>query len=430
MVFVESDVNSNKFYRLRLHDDGSVHKLWGRVRTGSALSGQSQIEQGGLSKFNSILAAKMKKGYAKVDVVEMTTSKGARTSELHTTAAVSLGGRSEDKVVLGLIDRLVAANKHALLTSTGGAITVDVSGQARTALGVISARAVKDARVLLSEIVATTDPASRGRLTEQYLRLVPHDIPVSYGRGWAPRWLGELTTAEKQQDLLDALEASASYADAARRSAADSTAGEVDEDFFRYRVHRLHPGDAEYDMVVGRFHETKQAFHAHAYTLVPKYVYRLEDRRHGEEVRATAERVRNIQRLWHGTGAANVLSILQKGLFVPPTTGSGIHIAGRAFGDGVYMSRSATKSLNYSTGHWGGGRAPSTFMFLTQAAMGYEYRPTGRYGYGRFRRPDADAAGKKYDSTNALPELIPNLNNHEAIVTDPMQVNLSWLVEF
>lgn len=100
------------------------------------------------------------------------------------------------------------------------------------------------------------------------------------------------------------------------------------------------------------------------------------------------------------------------------------------FGDGVYLSRSATKSLNYSTGFWGGGRAPSTFMFLTLTAMGYEYRPRGTHRFGT-GRPATDENGKPYHSTNALPELLgPHLKNHEAIVQDPMQVSLQWLVKF
>ena len=432
LVYVLSDQNSNKFYRLRLHDDGSVHKLWGRVRVGSGdLSGQSQIEQGGRARFDRIYAEKTKKGYTRVQVADTTmTGKAVATTQLRETATASLAGGSTDKVVTTLVDRLIAANKHNLASSTGGAITVDVSGQARTALGVITAAAVDEARDLLGQMIDAPDPVTRGRLTEQYLRIVPHDIPVSYGRGWAPHWLAEQTSATKQRDLLDALAASASFADAARRSAATAKAGAIDEDFFRYRVHRLDAGSDEFKMVVDRFHTTKQAVHTRTYGLTPKYVYRLEDRRHGEDVRATAERVRNVQRLWHGTGAANVLSILQKGLFVPPTSGSGIHIAGRMFGDGVYLSKSATKSLNYSAGVWGGGRAEFTFMFLTQAAMGYEYRPSRNHGFTRFVRPGADENGKWYDSVNALPELIPGLKNHEAVIADPMQVNLSWLVEF
>ncbi|WP_298942413.1 WGR domain-containing protein [uncultured Microbacterium sp.] len=433
LVYVESGANSNKFYRLRLHADGSVHKLWGRVRDGAGLTGQTQVEQGGRSRFDKIFADKTKKGYTRVQVADTTgtNSAAATQTQLRDTAAASLAGGSTDKVVTTLVDRLVAANKHNLMASTGGMISVDTSGQARTALGVITPTAVADARVLLARIAREPEGPGRAPLTEQYLRLVPHAIPVSEGRGWAAGWLTRSTSLEQQQELLDALESSASYADAARRAAVAAETGDtsVDEDFFRYRVHRLEEGTDEYEMVVGRFHTTKQSVHRDVSTYAPKYVYRLEDRRHGAEVDAARARVRNVQKLWHGTGAANVLSILQKGLYVPPTRGTSIHIAGRMFGDGVYLSRSASKSLRYSAGLWGGGRSASTFMFLTETAMGYEYRPKGNIGYG-YRRPLADENGKAFNSTNALPELVSGLRNHEAIVEDPMQVSLSWLVEF
>ncbi|SDH41641.1 WGR domain-containing protein [Microbacterium sp. 77mftsu3.1] len=432
LVYVDSTANSNKFYRLQLHDTGTVEKLWGRVKRGGEsgeLSGQTHREGGGKTRFDRILHEKTRKGYVEVKVADTTSAPAAATVALRDTAAASLGGGSTDKIVLGLIDRLVAANKHALMQTTGGMISVDTSGQARTALGIITADAVADARQILNDMATLPAGPRRASLTEAYLRIVPHDVPVRLGGGWAAGWLDTLTSVAAQRDLLDALAASASYADAARRQATTGGTSAVDEDFFRYRVTRLEPGHDEYDMVVARFHETKQAGHAKAYAMTPKYVYRLEDRRHADDVAATAKRVRNVQRLWHGTGAANVLSILQKGLFVPPRTGSGIHIAGRMFGDGLYLSRSATKSLNYSTGHWGGGTSPSTFMFLTRTAMGYEYRPTTAPGWNSFVAPVADGNGKKYDSVNALPG-VSGVVNHEAIVKDPMQVELSWLVEF
>ena len=61
---------------------------------------------------------------------------------------------------------------------------------------------------------------------------------------------------------------------------------------------------------------------------------------------------------------------------------------------------------------------------------GEEHRPEGVIPWNSFVRPRADENGKPYNSTNALPKLIPSLKNHEAIVEDPMQVNLQWLVEF
>lgn len=431
LVYVESGVNSNKFYRLRLHDDGTVHKLWGRVRQGDELSGQQQTVRGGRTAFDKILTDKTRKGYSKVDVVAVKQTVHSTDIQLHATAAKSLGGDSTDPVVTTLIDRLVAANKHNLMASTGGMISVDTTGQARTALGVISAPAVTEARNLLTRLDSATGD-DRARLTEQYLRIVPHDIPVSAGHGWASTWLGTMTTVQAEQDLLDALAASARYAENTRQHALKAKAGDVDEDFFRYRVTRLDETSDEYQMVADRFHTTKQDVHSRAHKMSPKYIYRLEDRHRGPQVDQTLETIRNVQRLWHGTGAANVLSILQKGLFCPPRNSSQYRIAGRMFGDGIYLSRSATKSLNYSIGYWRGdtSSAPSSFLLLTRAAMGYEYRPEGTIGYNTFTRPRTDSTGKAYNSVNALPSKIPGLRNHEAIIEEPDQIKLQWLVEF
>lgn len=183
-------------------------------------------------------------------------------------------------------------------------------------------------------------------------------------------------------------------------------------------------------MVTARYEDTKQSFHLSASRRIAR-VFALEDRRHGDEIAATAARVGNVHRYWHGTGAANVLSILARGLYVPPVKGSGIHIAGRMFGDGVYLSRSSTKSLNYSTGFWGGSRAGSTFMFLTETAMGNEYRPGAQYSprIPALARSSKDARGQSYDSINVKPGT-GGVRNHEAIVWDPMQVKLAFLVEF
>jgi poly [ADP-ribose] polymerase len=318
------------------------------------------------------------------------------------------------------------------MEATGGLISVDLSGRVTTPLGAVSAASIRDARALLDRMAALPAGPDRGRVTEEYLRLVPQAVAVAAGRGWADGWLEALTTVEKQIALLDALQASVEYADAAARSAEQRTdEPAVAPDLFRYRVRALDPESAEFRSVIARYDETKQDVHAWSRSR-PLRVFALEDARHGDEVRATAERVRNVRRLWHGTGAANVLSILAKGLFVPDLTSTDIHIAGRMFGDGVYLSRSASKSLGYSVGYWGGGRSSSSFMFLTETAMGSEYRPADAVWDARIpqrARSERNRFGRPYDSISVHPGKA-GVRNHEAIVWDPLQVHLRWLVEF
>ncbi|OZB81378.1 MAG: hypothetical protein B7X41_16920, partial [Microbacterium sp. 14-71-5] len=327
---------------------------------------------------------------------------------------------------------LVAANKHQLLAASGGLIDVNMSGQVTTPLGVISAASIAEARVLLNRMSALPAGDARGKLTENYLRLVPQKVSIAEGRGFAPHWLDRLTSVAKQQTLLDGLEASVSFASAARKNAAQSSMDPSEhEDLFRYRVRALDGNDPDFAMVAERYTSTKQDVHSWARDLKVARVFALSDARHETEIRSTAERVRNVRRLWHGTGAANVLSILQKGLFVPPARGSGIHIAGRMFGDGIYLSRSSSKSLGYATGNWGGDRSGSTFMFLTRTAMGSEYRPGAGYDAGipSKARTELNKFGKPFNSINVEAGM-GGVRNHEAIVWDPMQVELAYLVEF
>jgi poly [ADP-ribose] polymerase len=428
LIKVESGSNANKFYRCELQDDDTVIKNWGRV----GATGQTKVEKGGKYAYDSVIRQKMSRGYSKVDVVGASTStQQVSNNALKEAANASLASGSTDPVLTSLIERLVTANNHTLLEASGGMITVDLAGQVSTPLGVISAASLREARDLLDRMNVLSSGADLGGLTERYLRLVPQNIPVSAGRGWADSWLTTMTTADKQYALLDALDSSVRFADTATRDAQTSQGAETPRDLFRYRVTALDPKSEEFKAVVTRYDETKQAVHAWS-SKRPVRVFALEDIRHGSEIRSTAERVRNVRRLWHGTGAANVLSILAKGLFVPPSNSRDIHIAGRMFGDGVYLSRSASKSLGYSVGHWGGGRSESNFMFLTETAMGSEYRPTGSAwdrGVGTRARTEKNKFGNSYDSINVEAGKA-GVRNHEAIVWDAMQVSLRWLVEF
>lgn len=435
LVNVDSGANANKFYRATLNEDGTIQTNWGRV----GASGQSQVKTGGRAAYESLIRAKERKGYSRVEVLAPSTTSAPAVGKerLKAAASVSLTGGSTDPVLTALVERLVAVNKHQLLEASGGMISVDMNGQVTTPLGIISADSIRQARGLLDTMSSQPAGPARARATEEYLRLVPQKVSVSAGRGWAQGWLDELTTPQKQYTLLDGLAAAVSYADAARRAQAkaqaDAKPGDIPDDLFRYRVSALAPDSADYRMVVDRYETTKQAVHSHVRGLRVKNVYALTDTRHADETAALHKRLRNVRRLWHGTGAANVLSILQKGLFVPPTSGSGIHIAGRLLGNYVYASRSASKSLGYSTGLWGGSRGTeSTFMFLTHTALGWECRASAGESPAALRaraaRPDSN--GKKFNSIVVEQGMMMQARNHEAVVFDPLQMSLSYLVEF
>ena len=122
--------------------------------------------------------------------------------------------------------------------------------------------------------------------------------------------------------------------------------------------------------------------------------------------------------LFHGSGNANLLSIMLKGFYVPPSSSS--QVTGRMFGNGVYGASSSSKAFRYSVGLWGGHRSrmPTAYMFLVKFAMGKVYETYSASFSG---------APRGYHSTWARAGR--SLRNDEFIVYDTRQVMVSHLIE-
>lgn len=136
------------------------------------------------------------------------------------------------------------------------------------------------------------------------------------------------------------------------------------------------------------------------------------------EFEESGSKVGNVKELWHGTKASNLLSILKKGFFIPPTNVP--YVTGRMFGNGVYFSDQSTKSLNYAYGYWDGNRQDNCFMFLCNVAMGKEYTPSG---------PSTQLPAPGYDSTFAKAGK-SGVGNNEMIVYRTSQIDPRYLIEF
>jgi len=148
-------------------------------------------------------------------------------------------------------------------------------------------------------------------------------------------------------------------------------------------------------------------------------VYELSNDEWEQNFEKKKNLVGNVKRLWHGTRAHNILSILKHGLFVPKAGGS-YTIQGRMFGDGIYFSDQSSKSLNYSYGYWDSQAKDTTcFMFLADVAMGKEYTPTGP---SRSLPAGFDSIFAKAGNSGVL--------NNEMIVPDKDQQCHKYLCEF
>lgn len=432
LIYVDSRANNNKFYSVELAPDGlTVTKRWGRV----GAHGQTAVEMTGRTGYDNAIYAKERKGYEKVSIAAVpaaTTSVAANTQ----IAAIAKNGLTKGKArtdtrVHDLIERICKVNAHDIAKLSGGKITVDTSGQIKTPLGLVTATSISDARRILADIekAGGVKDTETTRLLERYLTLIPQDI----GRtaGWATTFFNKDNTFAKQGEFLDSLRDSINFFQqqvaAAVAKPADEDGNEYD-DLFKYKIRAVADGGEVFKRIEKLYESTKNTNHD-ASRLKVKHVFELIDPVGAEKYKKIASEIRNEQQMWHGTRAANLLSILSKGLFVPARSGSGIQIAGRMFGDGIYASLQSSKATMYSSGFWtAGGRENNCFVLLTDVAMGSEYRPTSPSDAVQNARTTKNKFGKPWNSINVKAGTA-GVRNHEAIIWNSDQMRIRYVVE-
>lgn len=414
LVMANAGNNNNKFYEMKLEDNDEVIIRYGRVGN----SGVTESKGFGEDTFDKVANAKRKKGYRDVDV--MVNSSTGTTSSADTGNIVEIAKRDiikGDPVLGKLIEKLAKINRHQLVGASGGNIDI-VDGQVKTALGVLvtldSVEKAKNKLVELNTLVTKHDLGNAYvNVLEDYLTLVPQKIQSK--RGWDQNFFTEFTTFQNQSALLEQIELSIK----------NYTPPVVDQDkkieerLFGYSLELLQ-NDKEFNDInkfycngINSRHVTKN------YKLHKVYVLKNDDKLAKYEV--ISSKLGNNKRLWHGTRACNVLSIMKGGLIIPPLTGGNYTIAGRMFGNSVYFSDESTKSLNYATPYWTGGAKElnELFMFAANVSMGREYTPRG----------PTHTIPSGYDSIFAKGGYSGVMNN-EMVVPNVDQFHLQYLCEF
>lgn len=427
-IAVDPIANNNKYWEYTRTDDGMIAYEWGRV--GCEKPGR-KTEPFNPKKLASQIKEKTNKSdgpsYNEIAIIgdknaPTATPVNMAKEEVKRRAVTEIAGACP--ITAALVKKLAETNKHELVKATGGiaagGMDIDLeTGIVRTALGVVTLDAVKEARKILDRMIpyvkaGQTDNETYARnLLGDYLRLVPQKVPAKQG------WHRDFIDLAAQSSLLDQLESSIELANQRMVDAAASAS--------KSAVPAPPVFECKLTLVSDRkvIEEIKSAFYANrssmhqSSSLRPVKVYEVHIPHMDKAFEADGKKVGNIKRLWHGTRMFNILSILKRG-FVLPNQLSTMQMTGAMFGNGVYFSNNSTKSLNYSYGYWdGGSRDKNCYMFMVDVAMGREYIPSGS-GNGQ-------RAG--YDSCHAVPGR-SGIMNDEQIVYRTSQANIKYLVEF
>jgi len=412
--------NHNKIWEYEIYDNGTALVKWGRV--GKGMQSKTFPASYPASKINEKLA----KGYEEVKTLETTgvavNSKGSPTGDIKSIVRKQI--KSKHALTQKLIDRLITVNAHNVFEASGGRIKYNNDNGLFTLPigGVVTKESIDQARdilVDLSDYVKNKKYNTRGmeESVNKYLKLIPQEV----GRKLTTEtFLPDFSAIQRQNDLLDSLDASYASIVSGQKKTSDSK----DEDSAEISEPKLF--DVKLDLnenaqVFARiqklYKDTRKDQHVCANLKVVR-VYDVEIAAMKEAFEKYGKKINNIMELWHGTKIANLLSILKSGFIIPPA--SAAQCTGRLFGNGVYFSNQSTKSLNYAYGYWGGGRRESNcFMFLNSVSLGNYYVPQ----YQEYKLP------KGYDSFWAKPGR-SGIQNDEMIVFSTSQVNPIYLIEF
>jgi poly [ADP-ribose] polymerase len=439
-VAVDPVNNNNKFYKVEILDravtepgrlgemeTGHIRTSWGRV---GAPKVESQLlsDQATLDKKIREKTNRKECPYSEVKTVGVASEQVAKSSSYSsgskpTTEAVKKAAVAEIAggcpITAALVKKLAETNKHELVAATGGiqkgGMDIDLeTGLVRTALGVVTLDAIKEARQVLDRMLPfvskhDTDNLRYTDLLGSYLRLVPQDVGTRR-RGWHTDFI----VIPAQNSLLDQLETSVELAEQ-RIADASKVPGQPvikAQPIFDCKLRLLAETDSNdrpvWDRIKKSFFATVNYGHTSS-GLKPVRMYEVTIPHMVQSFDADGRKVGNIRELWHGTRVFNILSILKRG-FVLPTQLTTAQTTGAMFDNGVYFSDQSTKSLNYSQGYWSGARDNNCYMFRVDVAMGKPYIPSG---------PDSRAAShckrNGFDSCHAVANR-SGVRNDEQIV--------------
>lgn len=407
--------NNNKYWYIRQYDDHNVIVENGRVGSSPQVHPKQFSSEYEASDFvDSKIREKTKKGYSKLKVLQGDgVVVSAPNDTLENIALKQIQNSSPEAIKL--IQYLSKINIHNITSST--TITYDENkGTFSTPCGIVTQDGIDEARRLLNEMVSFVEKNDYKNSEfieslQNYLQLIPRKV----GRKLIPEEIfPNVEVFQKEGQILDSLDASLQQA----LSSDNTTDTKVDVPKLFNAKLDLVTDQKIIDHITKFYDKTRNRVHT-SYNLKIRRVFSVEIGGMKAGWDRDGAKMTNIWELWHGTRAANLLSILKGGLIIPKPSAS--HVTGRMFADGIYFSDQSTKSLNYSQGYWGhGARDNNCFMFLADVAMGNYHVPRG---------PSSNLPAPKSDSTYAQAGQSGVMNN-EMIVYRTTQCNLKYLVEF
>jgi poly [ADP-ribose] polymerase len=413
-IFVDSKDNHNKFWYIEEYDNGMIRTTWGRVGNKEVVS-EKMFGSTASKEYDKLVKSKLKKGYTKLNTIDDNSSNLSNLT-LESVALNEINYDKNNMNITNMIKYFCEKNIHKITSNTS--IVFDKNSNVfQTPCGIVTAESILEAGELLDKINDNYTkygfcPDKVINYVEDYCKLIPQKIK---GRFEVYKIFPNISSVKNQYDILDSLN------EALELIADMNDANITSTKLFNTSIVEV-TDDKIITKINNKFKKTHQSIHA-CRNLKVKRVFEIQIDKMNNDYNSLRNqwiksgKRKNTKQLWHGTTAANIISILKNGFIIPPANAK--HVTGRMFGSsGLYLTDQSTKALNYAYGWWSGIRDKNCFMFLCDVMCGEQYIP----------KSSCSTIPSGYDSIFAKAGY-SGVQNNEMIV--PLnQVNPKYIIEF
>lgn len=394
--------NSNKFFIMEKQEGTGDYPY--RIYTEYGRMGKPNPTKEGRyfkSRFEmddeyEVLLRDKKRKYAEIEVESGFGSSTSTVSVKGTTKKEDLANL-KDKV-LRLIGKLYQSATNFMVKS------ID------TPLGKMSSNQVAKGLEILNQIESMLD---RGVTTGWEVEKASNEfysiIPVTFGSrvDYRKFLIDDYTKLNDRKDLLGVMSSVVKAQDTLEKTLEDKYAS------LKIKLKDLSSRSAEYKRLSDFVQNTRG--HNHNFGFEIKEIFEVEDMVNHSQF--NPYKVETME-LFHGSRNENLLSIMQNGLKIKPS--SAVH-TGSMFGAGIYMADQSTKSANYCWGFNGGLAGDENYLFVCEVA-------TGKIKDYDTAQPHLSSPPSPYNSVRGVKGR--SLIHNEYIVYRENQVKIKYIIEF
>ena len=398
LVNVEGDGNHNKYYRMIANPDGaSFTAEYGRV--GSSQQTRTYPIQQWDKKYNE----KIRKGYT-----DQTYLMEDLISVIKPKKAKSEYKEIEDEAIAEIVDRLMSMARQK------------VQQNYKVESNQVTQAMVDEAQKIIDELTTKTKLEDFNESLMILFAVIPRRMKNV--KDYLAKTKEDFSRIIKdEQDLLDVMRGQV-ITHAVEEEESEDDQPTKDETILEAMGLTMEPVSTdEIELIKSKLGDCKDKFYQ-AWRVTNKKTQKRFDNF------AAKENIKDTRLFWHGSRNENWWSIINNGLMIRPTNAV---YTGSMFGDAIYASPTAKKSLGYTSlngSYWARGNASSAFMALMQFHYGNPYDvysfDSKYYGYN-YQRLQNDCPGANCLHAHAG----SMLRNDEVVFYNVDQVTIKYLVE-